>query len=73
MNIDWVALGSVFGVSLLATVTIAGLFVLGLVGLSKQEVASQAGGSAAVARAGAYLCFTLCLVAVSFGIYLIVV
>ncbi|ANW20820.1 hypothetical protein [Streptomyces clavuligerus] len=72
MNIDWVALGSVFGVSLLATVTIAGLFVLGLVGLSKQEIASAQGGSAVLARTSAYLCFALCAVAVSFGIYLIV-
>ncbi|MER6914932.1 hypothetical protein ABT354_24925 [Streptomyces sp. NPDC000594] len=72
MNIDWAALGSVFGVSLVATVAIAGLFVLGLVGLGKQEVASTSGGSAPLAVAGAYLCFVLCTVAVSFGIYLIV-
>lgn len=75
MNIDWAALGSVFGVSLVATVALVGLFTLGIVGLSKS--AAPAGstattGSVAVARAGAYVCFALCVAAVSYGIYLIV-
>ncbi|AVZ72297.1 hypothetical protein SLUN_08920 [Streptomyces lunaelactis] len=73
MNIDWVALGSVFGVSLVATVALVGLFTLGVVGLTKQESASgQGGGTAAMARTGAYACFALCAAAVSYGIYLIV-
>ncbi|MFE7132924.1 hypothetical protein ACFVIM_18905 [Streptomyces sp. NPDC057638] len=70
MKIDWVALGSVFGVSLVATVALVGLFTLGIVGMSKQ--ASANGGSVALARTGAYLCFALCLAAVSYGIFLIV-
>ncbi|WP_405890866.1 hypothetical protein OG427_29925 [Streptomyces sp. NBC_00133] len=70
MKIDWAALGSVFGVSLVATVTLVGLFTLGVVGLTKQE--SAAGGSAVLARTGAYACFALCAAAVSYGIYLIV-
>ncbi|GAA1509917.1 hypothetical protein GCM10009730_12900 [Streptomyces albidochromogenes] len=74
MNIDWAALGSVFGVSLVVTVALVGLFTLGIVGLSKQERASaQGGGSAVLARTGAYACFALCAAAVSYGIYLIVV
>ncbi|MBT2504359.1 hypothetical protein J7I98_00335 [Streptomyces sp. ISL-98] len=73
MNIDWAALGSVFGVSLLATVSLVGLFTLGIVGLSKQESTSgQGGGSAVMARTGAYACFALCAAAVSYGIFLIV-
>ncbi|MFI6940694.1 hypothetical protein ACIBI4_15585 [Streptomyces sp. NPDC050418] len=72
MNIDWAALGSVFGVSLLATVLLVGLFTLGILGLSKQEEAAAQGGSAALARTGAYACFALCVAAVSFGIFLIV-
>lgn len=40
MNIDWAALGSVFGVSLVVTVVLVGLFTLGIIGLSKQETAS---------------------------------
>ncbi|WP_236241220.1 hypothetical protein [Streptomyces sp. CC228A] len=71
MNIDWVALGSVFGVGLVATVALVGLFVLGLVGLSKQQTATH-GGSAALARTGAYACFALCTAAIAYGIYLIV-
>ena len=83
MNIDWAALGTVFGVSLVATVALVGLFTLGIVGLSKQpDPAAQggstggssgpAGGSLLLARAGAYVCFGLCAAAVAYGIYLIV-
>ncbi|MEU1020102.1 hypothetical protein ABZ383_32200 [Streptomyces sp. NPDC005900] len=74
MHIDWAALGSVFGVSLAVTVALVGLFTLGVVGLSKQETAAAApaGGSAALARTGAYACFALCAAAVAYGIYLIV-
>ncbi|MDG4863562.1 hypothetical protein P8605_36020 [Streptomyces sp. T-3] len=72
MNIDWAALGSVFGVSLLATVSLVALFTLGILGLSKQEEATASGGSAALARSGAYACFALCAAAVAYGIFLIV-
>ncbi|RFU88450.1 hypothetical protein DY218_01525 [Streptomyces triticagri] len=73
MNIDWAALGSVFGVSLVATVGLVTLFTLGITGLSKQEAAAAQGGSAVLARTGAYACFALCAAAVAYGIYLIVV
>ncbi|WP_447036619.1 hypothetical protein [Streptomyces sp. DSM 118878] len=74
MDIDWAALGSVFGVSLVITVALVGLFTLGIIGLSKQETASASGGgSATLARTGAYACFALCAAAVSYGIFLIVV
>ncbi|MEU2184108.1 hypothetical protein [Streptomyces thermolilacinus] len=72
MDIDWAALGSVFGVGLVTTVTLVGLFTLGLIGLSKQEQASAQGGSAVLARTGAYVCFALCTAAIAYGIYLIV-
>ncbi|GGZ79475.1 hypothetical protein AB0P12_03280 [Streptomyces subrutilus] len=72
MQIDWEALGSVFGVSLSATVALVALFTLGLVGLSKHEAATEQGGSAALARTGAYACFALVTAAVGYGIYLIV-
>ncbi|MGW7330187.1 hypothetical protein ACWGIU_16640 [Streptomyces sp. NPDC054840] len=72
MKIDWEALGSVFGVSLSATVALVALFTLGLVGLSKHETATEQGGTATLARTGAYLCFTLVAAAVTYGIYLIV-
>ncbi|MFF8385242.1 hypothetical protein [Streptomyces kanasensis] len=72
MDIDWAALGSVFGVGLVTTVSLVGLFTLGLVGLSRQEQAATQGGSAALARTGAYACFALCAAAVAYGIYLIV-
>ncbi|MEU3182631.1 hypothetical protein ABZ707_00255 [Streptomyces sp. NPDC006923] len=74
MYIDWMALGSVFGVSLAATIGLVGLFTLGVVGLAKRPPAASGGsGGAAVARAGAYVCFALCGAAVAYGIHLIVV
>jgi hypothetical protein len=73
MNIDWAALASVFGVSLVVTVALVGLFTLGIVSLSKQASTTQTGGSPALARTGAYACFALCAAAVTYGIYMIVV
>lgn len=72
MNIDWAALASVFGVSLLTTVALVGLFTLGIVGLSRRESASAQGDSAALAVTGAYVCFAACAAAVAYGIYLVV-
>ncbi|WP_030248746.1 MULTISPECIES: hypothetical protein [unclassified Streptomyces] len=72
MKIDWAALGSVFGVSLVVTVALVGLFTLGIVGLSRQERAVAQGGSAGLAVTGAYACFAACAAAVGYGIYLIV-
>ncbi|WP_406140886.1 hypothetical protein [Streptomyces sp. NBC_01089] len=86
MDIDWAALGTVFGVSLVATVGLVGLFTLGVVGLARKPApeagtatapaaATPAGtgrGPVPAARAGAYLCFALCAAAVAYGIYLIV-
>ncbi|GHB46036.1 MULTISPECIES: hypothetical protein [Streptomyces] len=72
MKIDWAALGSVFGVSLIVTVALVGLFTLGIVGLSKRESASAQGNTATLAVTGAYACFAACAAAVTYGIYLIV-
>ncbi|MGY5138137.1 hypothetical protein ACWGJW_38140 [Streptomyces nigrescens] len=76
MSIDWAALGQVFGVTLVVTVGIVGLFTVGIVGTSRKPV--QEGAVAAVAapgsgaRAGAMAAFGLCAAAVAYGIYLIV-
>ncbi|MEU9171368.1 hypothetical protein ACI2L1_23860 [Streptomyces sp. NPDC019531] len=72
MQIDWEALGSVFGVSLVVTVGLVALFTLGIMGLSRQERATAQGGSATLAVAGAYACFAACAAAVAYGISLIV-
>ncbi|KUN87453.1 MULTISPECIES: hypothetical protein [Streptomyces] len=72
MDIDWAALGSVFGVSLVVTVALVALFTLGVMGLSRQERATAEGGSAGLAVTGAYVCFAACAAAVAYGISLIV-
>ncbi|MFE9775901.1 hypothetical protein ACFYOV_30420 [Streptomyces sp. NPDC005931] len=71
MKIDWAALGSVFGVSLVVTVALVGLFTLGITGLSRRERAAAQGQNAALAVTGAYACFAACAAAVAYGIYLI--
>ncbi|RLV08171.1 hypothetical protein CTZ27_04910 [Streptomyces griseocarneus] len=70
MHIDWAALGQVFGVSLVVTVGLVGIFTLGIVGTSSPS----AGGAKAsvLARTGAYACYALCAAAVGYGIFLIV-
>lgn len=73
MKIDWAALGSVFGVSLVVTVGLVALFTLGIKGLSRREQAAARGDSAALAVTGAYVCFAACAAAVAYGMYLIVV
>ncbi|MBV2355113.1 hypothetical protein KUM39_12160 [Streptomyces sp. J2-1] len=72
MKIDWAAIGSVFGVSLGATVALVVLFTLGVGGLARRERAAAQGGSAGLAVTGAYLCFAACAAAVGYGILLIV-
>lgn len=75
MDIDWAALGGVFGVSLVVTVGLVGLFTLGILALSPRPAAEGGPadrGPTAPARAAAYVCFALCAAAVAYGIYLIV-
>jgi hypothetical protein len=72
MHIDWAALGSVFGVSLVATVSLVAVFTLGITALSRRERATAQGDSATLALTGAYVCFAACAAAVAYGISLIV-
>ncbi|KUN78689.1 hypothetical protein AQJ66_30970 [Streptomyces bungoensis] len=71
MKIDWAAIGSVFGVSLVFTVGLVAVFTLGVNGLVRREKAAAQGGSAGLALTGAYVCFAACAAAVAYGIYLI--
>ncbi|SCK22328.1 hypothetical protein [Streptomyces sp. WMMB 322] len=72
MDIDWAALGEVFGVSLVATVGLVGVFTLGIVGTSAGKAdGSQRGGASVLGRTGAYACFALCAAAVAYGIYIL--
>lgn len=69
MNINWAALGQVFGVSVVMTVALVGVFTLGIVGTSSSR---KGGGPTALVRTGAYACYAACAAAVGYGIYLIV-
>ncbi|MFF7728104.1 hypothetical protein [Streptomyces sp. NPDC008001] len=74
MHIDWAAFGQVFGVSLVVTVGLVGIFTLGIMGTAPRTGGSPETGAGAgvLARSGAYACFALCAAAVGYGIYLIV-
>ncbi|MQY12292.1 hypothetical protein SRB5_24250 [Streptomyces sp. RB5] len=78
MDIDWAALGQVFGVSVAVTVATVGLFTLGILGTSRRTRPAEAGAEAVVtgpsagARAGALVSFALCGAAVAYGIWIIV-
>ncbi|MFI1967548.1 hypothetical protein BLA24_28605 [Streptomyces cinnamoneus] len=79
MHINWEALGQVFGVSLVVTVGLVGVFTLGIIGTSPRKPQEQPDGTvaavagpAALVRTGAYACYALCAAAVGYGIYLIV-
>ncbi|WP_340562503.1 hypothetical protein [Streptomyces sp. GSL17-111] len=68
MDIDWAALGQVFGVSLVATVALVGVFTLGIVGGSARKADGSTG---ALARVGSYAAYAVCAGAVALGIYTI--
>ncbi|MTE18459.1 hypothetical protein F0L17_04815 [Streptomyces sp. TRM43335] len=69
MDIDWAALGQVFGVSLVMTVGLVGVFTLGIIGSAGGRRASA--GTTSPARLGSYACYALCAAAVAYGIYII--
>ncbi|MCM2577525.1 hypothetical protein [Streptomyces meridianus] len=79
MNIDWAAIGQTFGVCLLATVGLVGLFTVGIVGTSRRTAVqgngtatvTTAGSTAAAARFAGYAAFAVCTAAVGYGLYLI--
>ncbi|MEY9967769.1 hypothetical protein ABIA33_005848 [Streptacidiphilus sp. MAP12-16] len=76
MKINWAALGSTFGVSLLITLGVVAAFSFGISSLSRRETALAGGtaagrGGAAVSTAVAVVCFGACAAAVGYGLYLI--
>ncbi|MGW1839437.1 hypothetical protein [Streptomyces sp. BBFR2] len=75
MSIDWAALGQVFGVTLVVTVGIVGLFTVGIVGTARtrtEGAPATAGAPGAGARIGGLAAYAVCAAAVAYGIYLIV-
>lgn len=54
MKIDWAALASVFGVSLVVTVALVGLFTVGIVALSKLSATAERQRLRRIGRTGAH-------------------
>lgn len=72
MKIDWAALGSTFGVSLLITLGVVAAFCFGVSALSRRETAQVGGaGEGGGALVAAVACFGACAAAVGYGLYLI--
>ena len=69
MKINWSALGSTFGLSLVITLAVVGAFCLGIASLSRRE--RSTGGAAVASLSAAVLSFALCASAVGYGFYLI--
>ncbi|PJE98373.1 hypothetical protein CUT44_06565 [Streptomyces carminius] len=69
MDIHWAALGQVFVVSLVMTIGLVAVFTLGIVGNRANQRAE--GGTALLARTGAWASYALCAAAVAYGIYII--
>ncbi|MEY9844087.1 hypothetical protein [Streptacidiphilus sp. MAP5-3] len=70
MNINWAALGSTFGVSVVIAVAVVGAFCVGVSALARRERVSG-GGAGALSLGTAVLSFALCASAVGYGLYLI--
>ncbi|MBF9067528.1 hypothetical protein [Streptacidiphilus fuscans] len=70
MNINWAALGSTFGASVVITVAVVGAFCVGVSALARRSRVSD-GGAGTLALSTAVLSFALCASAVGYGLYLI--
>jgi NADH:ubiquinone oxidoreductase subunit 6 (subunit J) len=72
MKIDWSALGQVAVVSLVFGVGLVVLFSVGMAALSRRAVAGEKNNSAPIDTAVAGVCFTACVAAVVYGLYLLI-
>ncbi|HVW43726.1 MAG TPA: hypothetical protein VHC18_20495 [Amycolatopsis sp.] len=72
MKIDWVALGSVFLIALVAVVVVTGLFAVGVRGLALRTTARESGAGGTGGLTAAVVCFAVCAAIVAYGVYLIV-
>jgi NADH:ubiquinone oxidoreductase subunit 6 (subunit J) len=71
MKIDWSALGQVAVVSRVFGVGLVVLFAVRMTALSRRAVASEKNNSAPIDTAVAGVCFTACVAAVVYGLYLL--
>lgn len=75
MTIDWMALLTVAGVSMVFGVGLVAVFSIGVLGLSAREAARDGDGPVSGSTTGLLLCgaaFAICGAAVLYGLYLII-
>lgn len=70
MDINWLAFVVVAAVTLVGALVVVGFYAVGIRLLA--PVGTDQDGPRWTARAGAYACFGVCVVAVLYGIYLLV-
>ncbi len=71
MSVDWRSLAVVTVVGVALTVSLVGLFTLGIAALSRGRAAVARGTGAPLVRSAGYACFALAAAAVVYGIRLI--
>lgn len=72
MKIDWSSLALVAVTTVVAAVSIVGIFALGVAALTHAQTTTGAGRSAGLARVAGYACLGVAGLIALYGIYLIV-
>ncbi len=72
MKIDWASLGLVAVTTVVAAVSIVGIFALGVAALTHAQAGAAQGRSSGVARVAGYACLGVAGLIALYGIYLIV-
>jgi len=72
MKIDWASLGLVAVTTVVAAVSIVGIFALGVAALTHHPAGQGTTRGSAVARAAGYACIGIAGLIALYGIYLIV-
>ena len=72
MKIDWASLGLVALTTVVAAVSIVGVFSIGVVALTTATNRAAAGRSAGMSRVAGYACLGVAALIALYGIYLII-
>lgn len=72
MTIDWASLGLVAVTTVVAAVSIVGIFALGVAALTHSQTTSGSGGGSGLARIAGHACLGVAGLIALYGIYLIV-
>jgi len=72
VNIDWASLGLVAVTTVVAAISIVGIFAIGVAALTTAETRATAGRSVGLTRIAGYACLGAAGLIALYGIYLII-